>query len=536
MSFATLGAAAFLLGLAGLAGGLYLLQRLRVRHRRVSVVTTMFWDEAREESRARVLVRRFRHPWAYALVLAVAAAMWTALAGPRADRDRGEDWVLVLDGSAAMRGGDRFAAALDDLRAALEEIPDDHREVRLDAGRRHTLLAPGEPARLLEERLGDLGPRPAPSGLASIVDERALVAATGRRQHVLVFGLADLSSDRRKDLPDRLELRRIAPPGSAGSEAEITALGAAPAASGDVDRVDLLVEFRGDGDTAEPAITLDGAAVVTVADPAPEGRGRRIARDLPADGGLVEARLGEDVARYVLPRARAVRVGVDAGVPSAFAAVVEHDPGLVGAAEAPEVRIADREGAEPALVLVGAGQNARRHDPGRGAAGLAATCVPSSRSSEASPPRRPRRRRLRVASSRLPRDDLVVGKNPSWTRRASRCSSPGRSAGSPIDAEDPPSPAPERPWRSPANFPSATRTARDSIPAGADFRPPVAGLYVREDGDRLAAALGLVAPASGAAAEGTGPLPAPVSISWRSSPSSRSGCSAPSGTSSAGGC
>ena len=72
MNFANLPLGWALLGVAALAVGLFALQRLRVRHRPVEVETTLFWQQALEESRARVLTQRFRHPWAYALVLAIA--------------------------------------------------------------------------------------------------------------------------------------------------------------------------------------------------------------------------------------------------------------------------------------------------------------------------------------------------------------------------------------------------------------------------------------------------------------------------------
>ena len=56
---------AWFLGAAALAAGLFLLQRLRVRHRPVVVVSTLFWQEALQEARARVLVQRFRHLFTY---------------------------------------------------------------------------------------------------------------------------------------------------------------------------------------------------------------------------------------------------------------------------------------------------------------------------------------------------------------------------------------------------------------------------------------------------------------------------------------
>ncbi|MEM7386099.1 MAG: BatA domain-containing protein, partial [Verrucomicrobiota bacterium] len=91
MSLANISPLLFLLGLLVVAGLLFLLQRLRVKYRDVEVVTTLFWKQAIEESRARVLVRKFRHPWAYLLALAIGALLWLAVAEPQWDRDDAKD-------------------------------------------------------------------------------------------------------------------------------------------------------------------------------------------------------------------------------------------------------------------------------------------------------------------------------------------------------------------------------------------------------------------------------------------------------------
>ena len=55
MSFQLLSGGAALLGAAALAGLLFVLQRLRTRQREVEVPTTLFWHDAIEAARARVL-------------------------------------------------------------------------------------------------------------------------------------------------------------------------------------------------------------------------------------------------------------------------------------------------------------------------------------------------------------------------------------------------------------------------------------------------------------------------------------------------
>jgi len=102
MSLTNLSLTPFLIGLAAIAALLVILQLLRVRYQREDVVTTMFWREAIEESRARVLLKRFRHPWAYLLVFAIAALLWLALAEPQRAASDQTDYVVLLDGSAVM--------------------------------------------------------------------------------------------------------------------------------------------------------------------------------------------------------------------------------------------------------------------------------------------------------------------------------------------------------------------------------------------------------------------------------------------------
>ena len=129
MSFANLSLVPFLIGLAAIAVVLGLLQLLRVRCQRVDVVTTMFWREAIEESRARVLVKRFRHPWAYALVLAIAGLLWLALAEPTSPNSDEQNHVVLLDGSAAMLAGDRYERTVESLIDQIERLPKGERQV-----------------------------------------------------------------------------------------------------------------------------------------------------------------------------------------------------------------------------------------------------------------------------------------------------------------------------------------------------------------------------------------------------------------------
>ena len=184
MSFALLPTLAVFGGLAFLAGALYFIQRLRVRHRDVVVPTTLFWQAAVQDARARVFVRRFRHPLAYALLLLIAALIWLAVAEPRAASATGEQaTVFLLDGSAGMAWGDRFERACAMLLEQVERLPDREAEVYLCGAWPRTLLRRGEHRVLLERRLERARPEACPSSLCRLSRSRLQIDMGHRLHH-----------------------------------------------------------------------------------------------------------------------------------------------------------------------------------------------------------------------------------------------------------------------------------------------------------------------------------------------------------------
>ena len=178
MNLTSIGPGLFAAGLVGLAGGLYALQRLRVRHREQVVVTTLFWREEIEEQRARTLVERFRHPLTYALCLGLAALLWLGAARPDTNRAEGTSHVLLLDGSAAMASEGRFDAARTALLEEIERCPRDRTEVLFCGADLRRVLAPGEDLRAPRR-----APRAARAGRrGGVHDPRA---PRGRRGHSL---------------------------------------------------------------------------------------------------------------------------------------------------------------------------------------------------------------------------------------------------------------------------------------------------------------------------------------------------------------
>ena len=323
----SLAAPAILAGLAGLAAALYLLQRLRVRHREVPVVTTLFWKQALEETRARVFVQRFRHLPAYLLLLAICALLWLGFADPRADGGGGARTALLLDASAGMREGDRFAEAKAALIEEARELPADGRHVIYCGGHVRTLLAPGENVLLLEKRLAGLAPEEAPSSLARVA--RAL---------------------RRED-PD-IVLRVHGDPARVVA---LEAFGIAPAASGRWDAVDVLVRPAPDDGGSAPL--RDGIPLVQHERAGGGGTtSTGLWRDVPAAGGRITISHDGREHALVLPRRAPIRVGVLGMAGRALAPIVRADPGLQLVEDDPDVAIGDGDvlvnGSIPSLDFV----------------------------------------------------------------------------------------------------------------------------------------------------------------------------------------
>ena len=340
MSFGFVPAALGVLGLAAVAAVLFALHRLRVRHQQVEVETTLFWRQAIEESRARVRTQRFRHPLTYALLLLICGLLWLSFAGLRGDGDAGRRHLVLLDGSAGMAHGARFARAAEVAADYAAGLPDDARTVVLCGAGAQTLLRPGEEALLLTRRLEGVAPAAAPSSVARVLLDHVRSRAPAPTT-VCVVGDALLLEAERALLPEWVELRWLPAPPRAGANAGITALGARPAASGRWDAVDVLVEVLVPGGEAEslaaPQVSVGDRA--WTAEPVVEAvaGGRRFRYlDVPARGELLRAAMPsgdalplDDVATFALPDRQPIAVAVQPGVPAVVRQAIDADPGLV---------------------------------------------------------------------------------------------------------------------------------------------------------------------------------------------------------------
>lgn len=479
------------LGFAALAGGLYWLQRLRVRHREVPVVTALFWREAVEETRARELRLRFRHPLAYLFILAICAALWFAAAGLRFETATERQLVLLLDGSAGMTRGTRFDDAVRRLRETLDDLPPSKRSAILCGSTQRTLLLPGEDLAWFDRRIVDMQPAVAPASIEDVLFALATTSTADRPTTVLVFGDAHLDAAALELLPDHFELVTSADARNPLAECGITALGVTPAASGDWTAVDLLVELSG---SAQRELelrladrTLEQAPEVTI----DSARRRMLFRDLPANGATISAQLrgsdgliADDRASFVLPLRRRVRVQADPALPPVVARVLTSDPAVELVESGGDVRFGGSMPiSSPALML-----DAALHgvvvitpadddtSPGflRRLDGLVSASLPVSIEVGAT-------RSVRVGSTSLDEDG-------GWTQSRSFPLFIAEATRWLAGETDGPR------WVAAGRAVDDSRARADAggrvlDPVGADFTPPLAQLYEASSGPALAAAL-----------------------------------------------
>ena len=358
MSFEFLSPAAFGAGLLGLAAALYALHRLRVRHREVIVPTTIFWKQAMDESMARKLTASFRHPRAYAFVLAILGLLLLALAGPKLGAGKGRSYVVLLDGSANMVRGDHRDRDLALTLDVLDVLPRDRTQFVFAGATPYLVLGAGESTLLFEERTQDLQPEASPETITQELLRlaRSTAASGGKATTVYVIGDVKLPGALAAQLAersgDRLQIARVRRAAIAEEpnaktntalDPGIVALGVAPAASGEWGAMDLWIESVGnnrpsiaglnEGRNLE-ASAADGVAATTgwwVRDLGLDELGDRIR--VTATGAVTEGPSAfphDNQAELIAPITRGtIPVWLGPDVPGAFRDAVAADPGLI---------------------------------------------------------------------------------------------------------------------------------------------------------------------------------------------------------------
>lgn len=345
MGFANLTPLVTVGGIAALAAVLYALQILRIRFRQQEVPTLLFWKEAVSEAPVRTFWQRFRHPWAYLLILTICSLLWLAIAEPEwRDDEDAAFYVLVLDGSAAMARPGRFEQALADLEDDLRQLPADQRQVIWAGAAVETLLNPGEHPLLLPARLADKTPEAVPASVERSLMQLASVRRDAATTQVRVYGEAPVSAAVLERLPVGISVRRGSSDHDSDTDnAGITALGVGQAASGNWTAVDVLFRVEGDVEGDTELLLAPEEIVVRVDDrtlPASrleadaDGATYRVP-NIPADGSLLsvvlpgeDALLLDDRAQLRLPTQQPIRVQLSETLPPVLAAALNADSAI----------------------------------------------------------------------------------------------------------------------------------------------------------------------------------------------------------------
>ena len=339
MNFSNLSPLMVAAGLGGLAISLFLLQFLRIRHRQLTIPTTMFWKMAVQEAPVRVFRGKFRHPLAYLLALLIAALLWIGFAHPTTDKDNnGDYYVLFLDGSAYNSGKRDFERSVAKLRNDVKNLPKDNREVVWGGAYNLKILDSGEDQLLLNRYLESLKPEASLSSLDEYLRLIPLGAQAKTKTNVIVYGNAPVSKDTLETLPDHIQIRRVGVNTDKIVNIGITALGIGDASSGRRNEVDVLIRLDGtqgaDINYEALEVRIDGQVISDI-ERIRRPDGSLVLRNVPGNGGVLTAQLlsRDDIAfdnkaALNLPGRDVIDVLISGALSSVVVRALEADKGI----------------------------------------------------------------------------------------------------------------------------------------------------------------------------------------------------------------
>jgi hypothetical protein len=343
MTFTLFSTLATLIGIGVIAFGLALLQRLRVQHREVEVVSTLFWQAAVKETRARVFVQKFRHWPAWLLLVLIASLLWILLAGPNWTASDEMQHVVLLDGSIA----DPTVAASDLELATLKasKLPLMNREIVHAGPQLETLLRSGEPVQLARLRR-EAEPIAASTGLEWALESLATRAAAGKPLSIHIVGDAAVDQRYLDTLPEEVTVYRL-DRGPAQGTPLLRSLGVSDAASGVWQTVDLLFA---------PAVTesfqIENLKVMIDQEPflgeiEATKTGDYVIKNVPARGGILRLSYeASDVGAITLPRRDPIRVVFESGTPEVLRQLILLDPACTEVKGQPDLLVGESENAD----------------------------------------------------------------------------------------------------------------------------------------------------------------------------------------------
>ncbi len=329
----TMSPTVLLLGAAAIGAALFALQRLRTRYRKVDVPTVMFWKEAVEESQARVLVRRFRHPWAYALILTLSLIMWFLFSDPQLESGKsGVRDVYVLNATASALVGNDFQKSKDLLIDELAHAGRGHCEVFVLDTMPHLVLGPEESPLLLEERLAELKPQAVPQRILPFLDRMEAGAIHDGVTHVRLVGFPQLKREHLAKSRFRVTHMDSVRPHNELNRSGLRSIGASVPRSGLAFAVDVLIVAASENDSdVALKVTLDGDPLAVEIEKT--GKNTFVLRDLPANGKELLVRLGQpdalsadNEARFILPTLSPIAVTLDQSLDETLRLFLLADP------------------------------------------------------------------------------------------------------------------------------------------------------------------------------------------------------------------
>jgi len=351
-------------GLAVLATGvLAALQYLRIRPRRVRVISTLFWQQAADQAQARTLFERFRHPRTYLLLLAASVLLLLAMAQPVFDADSQPHRVIVLEAGLAMTAADgRFDNALELVRAQASSLDDDRVAVIAADPRPRLIKHFDESRSALENRLAELKASDRPVLRQDAMQVAgSLLAGRDKGEMVLVSAQPVTTDDERV---------RVLPAGEVFGNAFILSAAFVPDAT-DLTRgsFECRVGFAGKqpGSVSVKVIRGGNELLTQDADFTPgQVKSFRVS-GISADGGVLSTTLagtdavsGDNHFDFQLPDRRKIRLAATGGLelPPALAAVLRSLPEVttdaVADANTPVVRVGPA-GSDAQIVILPAG-------------------------------------------------------------------------------------------------------------------------------------------------------------------------------------
>ncbi len=329
MSFGLLPLPAVLLGIVALAAILLALQWLRVQHREVEVQTTLFWQVALEETRARVFTKRFRHWPAWLLLVAIASLLWMLFGQPRMNANDATQHIVLLDWNkddAKVRESDLDAA----VRVAAN-LPIASRQVVAVSDQLETLLTANEPTNLIRLRSEDM-PAPSADGIEWALEAIAAQASSAQPVAVHVVGDTPVDAERLAKLTtdSGFEVFRVASGGSGeGKSVRLQTFGVSEAMDGVFEHADVWLQFAG---SKESAPTADRVAITSGGEPIStplivDDEGRMELRGLDANGATLSVAVdGGEVGKLTLPKRLRNRVLISGDVPAVVSELIALDP------------------------------------------------------------------------------------------------------------------------------------------------------------------------------------------------------------------